>query len=97
MGNLATIGATFGLGRSANDTLFGVVDAALTEARVRFVLPDRTYDIGRSSAELKARARASARPRVARHGGSRIGLLHFMGCTTDKNDPDANRPGCRFK
>ena len=51
MGNLATIGATLGIGASANDTLFGVLDAALTDARVRFVLPDRTYEIGRDKGD----------------------------------------------
>jgi len=34
---------------TANDTLFGVLDAALTQARVRFILPDRTYDVGQGS------------------------------------------------
>lgn len=51
MGNLATIGATFGIGASADDTLFGVLDRALTGTRVRFVLPDRTYDIGAAAGE----------------------------------------------
>src|SRR5262249_26884015 len=36
---------------TANDTLFAVLDAALTDARVRFVLPDRTYEVGKGSAD----------------------------------------------
>lgn len=51
MGSLATIGATLGIGASANDTLFGVLDAALTDARIRFVLPDHTYEVGRGTAD----------------------------------------------
>jgi cyclopropane-fatty-acyl-phospholipid synthase len=47
MGNLATIGATLGIGASADDILFGVFDAALTDTRMRFVLPNRSYDVGR--------------------------------------------------
>lgn len=31
---------------TANDTLFGVLDGALSDSRVRFILPDRTYEIG---------------------------------------------------
>lgn len=53
MGTLATIGATFGIGSSADETLFGVLDEALTDARVRFVLPDRTYDIGTGGDDLE--------------------------------------------
>src|SRR6478736_2530493 len=51
LSTLATIGATLGLGASANDTFFGVLDSALTETRVRFVLPDQTYEIGRGSGD----------------------------------------------
>jgi cyclopropane-fatty-acyl-phospholipid synthase len=51
MNSLTTIGARLGLGASADDTLFGVLDAALTDTRVRFVLPHRTYDIGKGSGE----------------------------------------------
>jgi cyclopropane-fatty-acyl-phospholipid synthase len=65
MGNLAAIGATLGIGASANDILFGVFDAALTEARVRFVLPDRTYDIGRGDADPEFIVRVTD-PRFAR-------------------------------
>src|SRR5215475_14320459 len=65
MSNLATIGATLGLGASANDILFGVFDAALTDTRVRFVLPNRTYDIGRRDAEPEFIVRVTD-PRFAR-------------------------------
>lgn len=51
MSTLATIGSTLGIGSSASDTLFGVLDEALAEARVRFVLPERTYDVGRGTPE----------------------------------------------
>jgi len=53
MNRLATLGATLGLGASANDTLFGVLDTALTNTRVRFIVPGRTYDIGRGSGDAE--------------------------------------------
>jgi cyclopropane-fatty-acyl-phospholipid synthase len=65
MGSLATFGATFGIGASANDTLFGVLDAALTDTRVRFVLPDRAYEIGGGSADPAFIVRVTD-PRFAR-------------------------------
>ena len=63
MGNLATIGSTLGIGASANDTLFGVLDAALTDARVRSSFRIGTYDIGRGNAESDVH-RPSHRPTV---------------------------------
>jgi cyclopropane-fatty-acyl-phospholipid synthase len=48
---LEKIGATLGIRSSADDTLFGVLDAALTDNKVRFVLPDRLYDIGKRSGD----------------------------------------------
>jgi len=59
MSHLATIGATLGIGSSANDTLFGVLDTALTTTRVRFILPDRSYDVGRGDAEPELIVRVS--------------------------------------
>ncbi len=51
---------------TANDTLFGVLDAALTQARVRFILPDRTYDVGQGGdGDLSFIVRVSD-PRFAR-------------------------------
>jgi cyclopropane-fatty-acyl-phospholipid synthase len=49
----------------ANDTLFGVLDAALTDTRVRFVLPDRTYEVGRAGADAAFVVRVTD-PRFAR-------------------------------
>src|SRR5262245_42736346 len=65
MNNLTTVGGALGLGASADDTLFGVLDAALTDSRVRFVLPHRTYDIGKGSGEPAFIARVTD-PRFAR-------------------------------
>jgi cyclopropane-fatty-acyl-phospholipid synthase len=47
MNSLVKVAATLGIGASANDTLFGVLDAAVRDTRIRFVLPDRTYEVGR--------------------------------------------------
>ncbi|HVB37091.1 MAG TPA: class I SAM-dependent methyltransferase, partial [Vicinamibacterales bacterium] len=51
MSRLASVAATLGLGSTADDVLFGTLDAALTDARVTFVLPDRTYEVGRGGDE----------------------------------------------
>jgi cyclopropane-fatty-acyl-phospholipid synthase len=34
---------------TADETLFGILDRALTSHRMRFVLPDRTWDVGRTA------------------------------------------------
>ncbi len=65
MGNLATIGSTLGIGASADDILFGVFDAALTEARVRFIMPDRIYNVGKGDADAEFIVRVTD-PRFAR-------------------------------
>lgn len=59
MSTLATIGATLGLGASADDTLFGALDAALTDTRVRFILPHRTFDIGKGAGDAEFIVRVS--------------------------------------
>ncbi len=46
MVGLVSVGTLLGIGSSPNETLFGVLDTALTSARVRFILPERTYDVG---------------------------------------------------
>lgn len=46
MNALASVVATLGRGSTANDLLFGILDRALTDTRVRFVLPDRTHEVG---------------------------------------------------
>ena len=82
MGNLATIGATLGLGSSADDILFGVFDAALTETRVRFVLPDRTYDIGKNGHDPEFIVRVTDRRfarRVLTSGNLGLGETYMEG------------------
>jgi len=48
MSTVTAVGTAPTTRSSANDTLFGVLDAALTDTRVRFILPDRTCDVGRA-------------------------------------------------
>jgi cyclopropane-fatty-acyl-phospholipid synthase len=46
MNTLASVLATLGKGSAANELLFGILDRALIDTRARFVLPDRTYEVG---------------------------------------------------
>jgi cyclopropane-fatty-acyl-phospholipid synthase len=46
MGGLSTVDTRVGKGSSPNETLFGALDEALKDVRVRFVLPDGSYDAG---------------------------------------------------
>lgn len=50
MGRLASVAATLGIGSTPDDVLFGTLDRALAGTRVRFVLPDRTREVGRGDA-----------------------------------------------
>jgi cyclopropane-fatty-acyl-phospholipid synthase len=62
---LTTLGSALGLGASADATLFGVLDTALTDTRVRFVLPDRTWEIGARTGEPEFIVHVTA-PRFSR-------------------------------
>jgi hypothetical protein len=46
MGGLSTVDTKGGRGWSTDETLFGVLDEALKDVRVRFVRPDGSYDVG---------------------------------------------------
>src|SRR5262245_39490000 len=65
MTGLAMVGAMLGFGSSADETFFGVLDSALTETRVRFVLPDRTWEIGKAAGDPAFVVRVTD-PRFAR-------------------------------
>src|SRR5262249_11634571 len=92
MNNLTTIGAALGLGASADDTLFGVLDAALTDTRVRFVLPHRTYDIGKGSGEPAFIARVTDQRfarRVLTSGNLGLGETYMEGgWAMERGSPD---------
>ncbi len=47
MSSLASVVATLSTGSTANDVFFGILDRALTDTRVRFVLPEGAYDVGK--------------------------------------------------
>jgi cyclopropane-fatty-acyl-phospholipid synthase len=82
MSNLATIGATLGIGASADDTLFGVLDAALTATRIRFILPNRSYDVGKGGAEPEFIVRVTDRRfarRVLTSGNLGMGETYMEG------------------